>query len=105
MPVRIKKMMHNPDKTINKGLKFIYWFAFYNPDSPSVRYRAQYPLDYFKNNYGIRSCLIIPSYKPVRILRFIRAYFSALLFRKPDSLIVIQRVSSNFIYATLLCLL
>ena len=98
-------MINNFDGRIDKKLKFIYWFAFYNPDSPSVRYRAQYPLDYLKNNYGISFYLVIPSYKTSRILKFIWAYFSALLFRKPNSLIVIQRLNSNFIYANLLRLL
>jgi len=86
-------------------LKFVYWFAFYNPDSPSVRYRAQYPLDYLRNKHGINSYFIIPSYRLLLILKFIRAYFSALLFRKPNSLIVIQRLNTNFIYANLLRLL
>ena len=86
-------------------LKFVYWFAYYNLDSPSVRYRGKYPLDYLKSNYGIDSCFIYPSYQPKKIFQFIKAYFSALLFRKNDSIIVVQRINSNFIYATLLKLL
>ena|SRR5260221_14195785 len=89
----------------NNKLHFIYWFAYYNFDSPSVRYRAKYPLAYLKENYGINSCLIIPSYKWVWIFKFVRAYCSALFFRKPNSLIIIQRISSNFIYANSLKLL
>lgn len=85
-----------------EDIKFIYWFAFYNEDSPSVRYRAKYPLAFFKDKFGIRSTLVVPSYKPKKILHFLSAYFSALLFRKEGSLIVIQRVHSNFIYSTLL---
>jgi hypothetical protein len=49
--------------------------------------------------------LIIPSYRPTRILRFIRSYFSALFFRKTNSLIVVQRLNTNWIYATALKLL
>ena len=86
-------------------VKFIYWFAYYNLDSASVRYRGKYPLEHLKKHYNIDSCFVIPSYKLIKILLFIRAYFSALLFRKANSLIVIQRVHSNFIYATLLKLL
>ncbi len=86
-------------------LKFIYWFAYYNLDSPSVRYRGYYPLNYLKANFGINSCFITPSYKPKKVLRFLIAYFSALFFRKQGSVIVIQRVNSNFIYANLLKLL
>jgi len=85
-----------------KDVKYIYWFAFYNIGSPSVRYRAKYPLAFFKEKLGIQSVLVVPSYQPKKILQFLTAYFSALLFRKKNSLIVIQRVHSNFIYSTLL---
>ncbi len=74
-------------------------------DSPSVRYRAKYPLDFFKEKKGIDSYLVVPSYSISGILLFLKAYLSALLFRKRNSLIVIQRVQSNFIYAGLLKLL
>lgn len=85
-------------------MKFIYWFAYYNTASPSVRYRGQYPLEYLKGK-GIDSYFITPGYHPVNIFRFLRAYISALFFTKPHSIIVIQRVNSNFIYASLLKLL
>ncbi len=82
--------------------KFIYWFAYYNLSSPSVRYRGKYPLEYLKNRCNINSYFITPGYKPIKIILFLRAYFSALLFRKSDSLIIIQRIHSGFIYSTLL---
>lgn len=83
-------------------MKFIYWFAYFNLDSPSVRYRGMYPLLWFQENLGIGHYLVVPGYSPRRILDFLRAYLSALLFRKRGSLIVVQRVHSSFIYATLL---
>lgn len=83
-------------------LNFIYWFAYYNLNSPSVRYRGKFPLDFLKANYGVNSYFVIPGYKPSNILNFLKAYFSALLFRKPNSLIVVQRINSNFIYSNLL---
>ncbi|MFK8036720.1 MAG: hypothetical protein AB8B74_00390 [Crocinitomicaceae bacterium] len=86
-------------------IKYIYWFAYYNESSPSVRYRGKYPLEFFQQNYDIESSLIIPSYKPKNIISFIKSYCSALFFRKQNSVIVIQRVHSNFIYSTLLKLL
>lgn len=86
-------------------LSFIYWFAYYNFDSPSVRYRAKYPLDYFEKKHGISYYLVVPGYAPARIIKFIAAYFSALFLPKKNSLIVIQRVNSNFIYSSLLKLL
>jgi len=89
----------------NKKIGFIYWFAYYNLDSPSVRYRAKYPLDFFKENKSVGNYFIVPSYRPMEIYLFLKAYLSALFFRKPNSLIVIQRVQSHFIYSTLLKLL
>jgi glycosyltransferase involved in cell wall biosynthesis len=86
-------------------LKFVYWFAFYNLDSPSVRNRGRYPIDLLKEKHGIGAYFVMPGYQPTYILRFLCAYLSALLFRKKDSLIVIQRVHSNFIYSNLLKLL
>ena len=88
-----------------RKIKHIYWFTYYHLDAPSVRYRAKYPLDFAKEKSGISSSLIIPGYSPKRLLKFIVGYFSALFFPKKDSLIVIQRVRSNFIYANLLKLL
>lgn len=87
---------------MKKTFTFVYWFAFYNPDSPSVRYRGQYPLEYLRKTEGIESYFVYPGYKLTIILNFLRAYLSALLFRKKDSVIVIQKVHSNFIYANLL---
>lgn len=87
---------------VDVDLKFIYWFAYYNEQSPSVRYRGKYPLEYMNTHFGIRSYFIIPGYAPKRIFQFFRAYLSALLFRRAGSLIVVQRVHSNFIYANLL---
>ncbi len=89
----------------NKKIEFIYWFACYNLDSPSVRYRAKYPLDFFKKYKSVESYFIVPSYSLTGIILFLKSYFSALLLRRKNSLIVIQRVQSNFIYANLLKLL
>ena len=86
----------------HQQISFIYWFAYYNVDSPAVRYRGKYPLDYCKKKLGIDSYFVMPGYTLKHILLFIRAYLSALINRKPDSLIVIQRVQSDFIYASLL---
>jgi glycosyltransferase involved in cell wall biosynthesis len=88
-----------------KKTKYIYWFAYYNLSSPSVRYRAQYPLNYATNKLNIKSKIIIPGYHPRRLLKFILAYISSIVTSSNESLIVIQRVQSNFIYSTLLKIL
>ncbi len=86
-------------------IKFIYWFAYYNLDSPSVRYRGFYPLNFAKDQFSIPNYFVYPKYSLRHIIKFAQAYFSALFFRKENSIIVIQRVQSNFIYANLLKLL
>ena len=86
-------------------IRFIYWFAYHNLYASSVRYRGKYPLEYARENPGIGSYFITPGYSPKDIFKFIKAYISALLFRKKDSIIVIQRVQSSFIYANLLKIL
>lgn len=92
-------------KLENKKIEFIYWFAYYNLNSPSVRYRAKYPLDFFREHKNVESYFVVPSYSMTGIYLFVKAYLSALFFRRKNSLIVIQRVQSNFIYASLLKLL
>ena len=62
-------------------------------------------MKFFKENYDVNSYLILPSYAPLAILQFIIAYFSALLFRKKDSIIVIQSIYTKSFYATALKLL
>jgi len=89
----------------HQRIKFIYWFAYHDLFASSVRYRGKYPLDFAREKLGIGSYLVVPGYSLKRLLLFLKAYFSALLFRKPGSLIVVQRVQSDFIYATLLKLL
>ena len=86
-------------------IRHVYWFAYYNLDSPSVRYRAVYPLKFAKEKLSISSNLVIPGYAPKKVWSFIKGYVSAMFFTKQNSIIVIQRVRSNFIYANLLKLL
>lgn len=86
-------------------IKHIYWFSYYNLDEPSVRYRAKYVLNKLSNDFGIKYDLIIPSYKPSRIIHFLFIFFQVLLFRKKSSIIVFQKIYSNGIYAHLLKLL
>jgi glycosyltransferase involved in cell wall biosynthesis len=86
-------------------LKFVYWFTFYNLDSPTVRYRGKYVLDYLQKSKGINSFFIIPGYSFHRIFLFTKAYFSALLFLKKHSVIIIQSVYTKSFYASALKLL
>jgi glycosyltransferase involved in cell wall biosynthesis len=86
-------------------LKKIYWFSFYHLSSPTVRYRGKYTTDFFTNNYGIKTELILPGHHLSSVLRFIRVYISALFSPRKGSLIVIQSVYRKSFYPTLLKIL
>ncbi len=49
-------------------IEYIYWFAYYNLNAPSVRYRAQYPLKFLKEKYNIQNTFIYPEYKIINII-------------------------------------
>lgn len=100
--MRIEKLSLNLFKIILMKIKHIYWFANFNPFSPSVRYRGIYTLMYLKEHYGIKNSFIYPSYQIKMIVFFIITLVEILLFRKRDSIIVIENVYTKRIYATIL---
>jgi len=83
-------------------INHIYWFSHYNFDGPSVRYRANYPLKYLKENHNVKYSLVIPGYSLKRILNFLATYFKAFFFRKKNSVIVIQKIYRKGLYTSLL---
>lgn len=83
----------------------IYWFSFFNEDSPSVRYRAKYPLKYFSEEHNVHSMFIFPNYSIKMIVLFFVGFFKALFSNSKQGVIVIQRVSSSFFYSSCLKLL
>lgn len=88
-----------------KDTPHIYWFAYFDASEPSVRYRAKYPLQLLSKEGRITYDMVEPSYRPVKILRFLKVYFSALLFRKEGSVIVFEKIRTRRAYATALRLL
>lgn len=82
--------------------RHIYWFAYYNPDSPSTRYRGQYLLRELEEKKGISHDFVYPGYRPRNVLHFIRVYLLVLLFPRRGSIIVFQKIYTRRIYATLL---
>ena len=62
-------------------------------------------MKYLRQNYGITYDFVIPDKQPGKLIHFFRVYISALLFRKKDSLIVIQKVCTERWYAKALKLL
>jgi len=86
-------------------IKRIYWFSHYNLNSPSVRYRGKYAVDFLKKNTEIDCNFIYPERSLKTILTFIKLILSALFYKKSTSIVVIQKVCSNNFYANTLKLL
>ena len=86
-------------------LKHIYWFAYFNLDEPSVRYRAKYPLEQLQIKHNIQFSIVYPGYDFKNLSNFVFTYFSALLFRKRNSIIVFQKIYTKGIYSTALKIL
>lgn len=83
-------------------IKHIYWFAYFNKDEPSVRYRGLYPLQKLQKDYGISYTIVYPGYNPKNIIRFIRTFFTILLFRKHGSVIVFEKLRTRRLYVSFL---
>jgi glycosyltransferase involved in cell wall biosynthesis len=86
-------------------ISHIYFFSFYNMESPSTRYRGKYFLEALNKKENISYSFVYPSYAPKNIAWFVYVYFSALLFRKQDSIIIFQKIYTNRIYSNALKLL
>ncbi len=86
-------------------IRHIYWFAYYNINCPSVRYRGKYFLEFIKEQQKISSDFVFPGYSLGVIAHFISIYFNVLFFRKKNSVIVFQKLYTKGIYAFALKLL
>ena len=85
--------------------KHIYWFCYFNKSEPSVRYRATYPLSFLEKNNKITYSICYPGYSTSAIVGFLSIYIQALVYRKKGSIIVFQKIRTNWIYSNLLKLL
>ncbi len=85
--------------------RHIYWFAPYNLRCPSTKYRGKYPVEYFKNELNISCDFVYPEKSFKAFSKFAYMVLSILFFRKKHSLIVIQKICTNRIYAKSLKLL
>ncbi len=77
----------------------IYWFAYFNLNEPSVRYRAKFPLELLQKERGITHSIVYPGYDVKNLSNFIFTFLSVLFFRKKNSIIVFQKIYSTGIYA------
>ncbi len=82
--------------------RHIYWFAYYNAEEPSVRYRAIYPLKYLSDQNNTTYQLVMPGYRLWDIFQFLKVYLTVLFFRKRNSVVVYQKLHTKRIYGTLL---
>ncbi len=82
--------------------RHIYWFAYFNKDEPSVRYRGLYALQYMQAHHGISWDIVYPGYDLYSILSFLHVYGSALFSRRADSVIVFQKIYRPGIYTAAL---
>lgn len=86
-------------------IKHIYWFAPYNLTCPSTRYRGKYPLEYLNENQQITYDFVTPNLSLKGMLTFFKIIIKILLWRKPNSVIVIQKIITNRVYANMLKIL
>lgn len=83
-------------------IKHIYWFAYFNLNEPSVRYRAKFPLEQLKRKNGVSFSIVYPGYDFKKLTNFILTFFEVLIFRKKNSVIVFQKIYTNGIYTNAL---
>lgn len=89
----------------HRAKSHIYWFAPYNLSCPSTRYRGKYPLEYLHQEKQISYDFVWPEKSLAAILNFLKLLLEILFFRKPNSLVVIQKIYTKRFYANLLKLL
>ena len=87
---------------MKKKLSHVYWFAPYNLNCPSTRYRGKIPLEYLNKNYDITFDFVFPERTWKGVFKFILIFLKALMDFSPHSIIVIQKVCTARLYAFLL---
>lgn len=95
-------MQAHPNIPMPEPIRHIYWFAPFNLSCPSTRYRGKIPLEYLQENQRITFDFVYPARSLRGVLKFLGVFFSAIFFRKKASLIVIQKVCTNRLYANAL---
>ena len=83
-------------------VQHIYWFAPYNLTCPSTRYRGLMPLKKMADR-GIQYNFFYPQATFTAYFHFLYLVLGILLFRKKNSLIVIQKICSTGLYGRALC--
>ena len=83
----------------------LYWFAYHNAHSASVRYRGLYVVEYLKREFNYSCDFVVPGYSFGNVFRFIRLFCEIVFFKKKNAVIVIQKVHSNGMYARAIQLL
>jgi glycosyltransferase involved in cell wall biosynthesis len=84
------------------SFQHIYWFAPYNLTCPSTRYRGLLPLQQAQESTALGYDFFYPEHSISTYCRFLLLFFRILFFRKEKSLIVVQKVCSQRVYAHVL---
>lgn len=79
-------------------MKKVYWFNFFDTESPSVRYRAVYPLSYLESQQKIRAFHLMPDRSLKTVLKTI-VLFMRLVMNRKGAVMVVQRVSGHGWYS------
>lgn len=83
-------------------IKKIYCFSYYDMREPSVRYRAKYVLDELKVTRNIPYEIVYPGYSVKNIMHFFFVFFTALLSKPDDRLIIYQNTYTRRWYTLFL---
>lgn len=83
----------------------LYWFAYHDAHSASVRYRGLYVVEYLKRKFNYSCDFVVPGYSFRNVFQFIGLFIEIVFFKKKDAVLMIQKVHSRGIYAAALRLL
>lgn len=84
------------------SIERIYWFAYYNLEAPSTRYRGWYALQALKQAHDIPFSFAFPGYRPRTIFNFLVVFLQACLSNPQKSVLVFQRIHTKGLYAWML---
>lgn len=83
----------------------LYWFAYHDAHSASVRYRGLYVVEYLKRKFDYGCDFVVPGYSLRNVFRFIGLFVEIIFFKREGAVLMIQKVHSNGLYSLALKIL